>query len=156
MCGDLPYCLCAVPGFTFDTPAYVQCPGCLRAVLCFAWPYLTSTPPLMRGTRGALLCLRAVLCFASTGPGVLRQPRLTSYVLCGALLYLRQPLALPSTPPGVFCPALPLACFAPGVLCLRALLCLLCFACFAYVFSTHTEGGDPGSLHEKKIKTKEF
>lgn len=26
----------------------------------------------------------------------------------------------------------------------------------AYVFSTHTEGGDPGSLHEKKIKVKDL
>ena len=135
MRGDLPYLdrprLCVVPGLT-----------------AYAWyPALHRQAPLMCSARGALLCLRAVLCFASTGPGVLRQAPLTSHVRCGALLTSTAP-ALPhfDTPRG---------CFARPYF-LRALLALLCFACFAYVFSTHTEGGDPGSLHEKKIKTKEF
>ena len=95
-------------------PAYERCPGCLAL-------------PLM---CGALLCLRAVLCFASTGPGVLRQAPLTSYVLCGALLcfdspcfvYLRHPPGVLC--PGVLCLALPLACFV-------LLACFACFACFA-------------------------
>ena len=133
----------------------------------------------MCSARGALLCLRAVLCFASTGPGVLRQPPLTSYVLCGALLTFDSP-RLCFDSPGVLCfawPGLALPYLRqPPALLRQPLLCfastppggaLLCFACFvllayvltclrAYVFPTHTEGGDPGSLHEKKIKTKEF
>ena len=155
MSGARPYLLCVVPGFTFDTPAYVQCPGCFAyvrcgAVLCFD------------RARGASTAPAYVLCFAyfdSPWP-YLRQP---PALLCLAWPYLRQPLALLRQPPGVLtclCPAL--LCLAwlylrhpPGVLCLRALLCFALF-CFAYVFPTHTEGGDPGSLHEKKIKTKEF
>ena len=107
-----------VPGLTSYARPYllcgVQCPALL--LTCGAWPYFDR--PGLCAVPG-VLCFAyvrcgAVLCFASTGPGVLRQPPLTSYVLCGALLtstapwpYLRQPppmcFALPgfaSTPPG--------------------------------------------------------
>ena len=134
MCGDRPYLLCVVPGFTFDTPAYVQCPGCFALLMSGA---------LLRHPRFALLCFDRAR-GASTGP---------AYLLCALRCFayfdspwpcLRQPpLCFASTPPG----GALLACFV--LLALRAYL-------LAYVFPTHTEGGDPGSLHEKKIKTKEF
>ena len=140
--------LCVVPGV----------PG----LTSYAWySALPSTPPLMCSARGALLCLRAVLCFASTGPGVLRQPPGVLTCLCLALPHFdTPPLCFASTAPGLTfdTPRGALLCFAstpPGG-ALLACFALLCFACFAYVFPTHTEGGDPGSLHEKKIKTKEF
>ena len=39
-------------------------------------------------------------------------------------------------------------CFdSPRLMCLRA---------YVLMFPTHTEGGDPDSLHEKKIKSKDF
>ena len=148
MCGALPR---QAPPMCSDRP---MC-GAVRcgAVRCFA--YLRHPRP-MCSARGALLCFAYVWCLTSTppallcllrqGPGCFDSPRLP--LMCFAVLCLLR------HPPGVLCPgvlclALPLACFA--------LLCFACFACLcAYVFSTHTEGGDPGSLHEKKIKTKEF
>ena len=131
------YLLCALRCFAyFDSPrgAYVLMPG------------LTS----LRQPPG---CLRAyaLLCFALLRhpPGVLcfAWPGLTWPYLC----FDTPRFALLRHPPGVLCSALPRGCFAWPYF-LRVLLAYL----RAYVFSTHTEGGDPGSLHEKKIKTKEF
>ena len=31
-----------------------------------------------------------------------------------------------------------------------------CAVCFAYVFPTHTEGGDPDSLYPSKVKVKDL
>ena len=124
-------------------PAYERCLA--LPLMCGDRPGLCAVPGVL--TCGAVRCgaVPGVLCFALLTCGALlcfdrargasTPPGLTSYAGCFALLC-----------PGVLCPALLLACFA----------CFACFALLAYVFSTHTEGGDPGSLHEKKIKTKEF
>ena len=167
-------CLCAVICLTSTGPAYVRYP---------ALPLMRGTRLYLRHPRlcavPGVLCLRAVLCLPRQGPGCFDSPRLP--LMCFAVLcFASTPPALPSTPPGVLtclCPALPhfdsprlcaLLCLAllrhpPGVLCLLCLRALpgltwpyFLRALLAYVFPTHTEGGDPGSLHEKKIKTKEF
>ena len=150
--GARPYCLRAVLCFASTGPGVLRQPPLTSYAWCFA--LLTSTAPGLTfdSPRGALLCpalphfdsprLCALLCLA-----LLRHPP-ALLLMRGALLCLAWP-GLTSTPPGGALPGLTSCVF-----------CLLCFACFAclltYVFPTHTEGGDPGSLHEKKIKTKEF
>ena len=117
-CGTRPYCLCAVPGFTFDTPAYAWSPGCFALLTCSA--LLRQGPGCFDSPRLPLMCF-AVLCFASTAPG-----------------FASTAPGLPSTPPGF---ASYVGCFAwpyllRALLCF-ALLCLLCLLTYLRVFYTY-------------------
>ena len=163
MCGARPYCLCAVPYLRqpplmcsallmCGTRLYLRHPRLCALLMCFAYVRC-----------GAVRC-GAVRCGAlltSTGPG--GASTAPAYLLCAFAVLcsalLRQPPALLTfdSPPGCFAlPGLALPHFDTPRGCF-VLLCLLCLLCLlTYVFPTHTEGGDPGSLHEKKIKTKEF